>query len=149
MGTLPTLDLDLLPRLLRPLFDEFDWIAAVYLFGSAVRGELRGDSDLDLGLVTTGGSPDPFDLRFDLARLEREVEKRVGAIPIDLVLLERQGLPFQHAVLVTGRLIHEADRERRIDYQSDVLVHAIDFAPTYRIYLDHVAEGVKRRLGIP
>ncbi len=34
--------------------EEFENIAAVFLFGSYARGEQRADSDIDIGVVTGG-----------------------------------------------------------------------------------------------
>ena len=120
-----------LERRLRPIFRQYPAVAAVYLFGSVSRGTACEGSDLDLGLVLDrNDSEDRHRLLGDLAaRLEAVAETR----PIDLVVLNVQGPVFCHEVILEGRLIYESDRERRIDFESDTIVRALDFRPTLEI----------------
>lgn len=62
-----------------------------------------------------------------------------------LVLLEAQGPIFQHRVLSEGRLVLDADRSRRIDFESDAYVRYFDFLPTYELAQDQALRGFQRR----
>lgn len=136
-------------RAIARLLERFPQIAAAYLFGSAARGELRADSDLDVGLVLRdrrATAADCHRMLMDLAgRLEAVSEGR----PVDLVVLDAQGPILRHEVLVDGRCVYEADRERRIDFESETHSLYIDFRPTYDIaaagYLDGVRAWLARR----
>lgn len=123
-------DAEAIGRRLAPLFDRHPEIAAVYLFGSVVRGSATSESDIDLGLVYRDGS-----LRAQHTRiadsLASEVGKAVGFDCVDLVDLEAQGPIFCHQVLCEGRRVYEGDRRRRVDFESNAIVRAIDFRPTY------------------
>jgi len=111
---------------------EYPEIAAVYLFGSVVRRVDRETSDLDLGLLLA-----PEVLEGERHRLLGELAARLegvaGPRPIDLVVLNAQGPVFCHEVLLEGRLIYEGDREKRIDFESDTIVRALDFRPTLEL----------------
>ncbi len=121
-----------LERLSRPIFREVPRIAAVYLFGSVLRGTDTEGSDLDLGLLLDRDEPDDEHDRF-LGDLAARLEAAGGGRPIDLVVLNFQGPVFCHEVILEGRLIYEGDRERRIDFESDAIVRALDFRPTLEI----------------
>jgi hypothetical protein len=45
--------------------------------------------------------------------------------------LEAQGPIFCHRVLCEGRRLYEGDHQRRVDFESEVIVRAHDFRPTY------------------
>jgi predicted nucleotidyltransferase len=118
---------------LAPVFAARAEIAAVYVFGSVARGEARPESDVDLGLVFGRRSRVdglPGDL---LAELAYEIGKRTDQRHVDLVVLEPQGPIFCHRVLCEGRLIYEGDRDRRVDFESETMVRAFDFRPTWEL----------------
>jgi predicted nucleotidyltransferase len=108
-------------------------VAAAYVFGSVARGDATPDSDLDVGIV--------FAQRGDTARehvdligtLAAEIEGIGGFREVDIVVLESQGPIFCHRVLSEGALVYERDPERRVDFESDTLVRAFDFRPTYEL----------------
>lgn len=125
-------DTETLARQLQPIFSEYPAIAAVYLFGSVARGTDSERSDVDFGFLL-----DQDGLEDGLHRLLGDLAARLEACtaprPIDLVVLNVQGPVFCHEVLLEGRLIYESNRERRIDFESDTIVRALDFRPTLEI----------------
>lgn len=138
--------LDRLAQLLRPAFTARPEVAAAYVFGSIARGTARPDSDLDVGLVFMSQNDDAR-TRFELiAQLADEIARRVGHERIDLVVLEPQGPIFCHRVLCDGRLIYEGDRNRRIDFESDTIVRALDFRPTWEIATRGKVAGLRQWL---
>lgn len=103
-----------------------------YLFGSHARGTARAASDVDIGLV--------FDRRLPLAERERvalevaaDVARATGIERVDVVDLEEQGPIFCLQVLCEGERIHEIDAAKRIDFESETMVRAFDFRPTYEL----------------
>jgi uncharacterized protein len=134
------------PACFEAIAHDFPQIAAIYLFGSLAQGSAGTESDVDIGLVLrprTAASPG--------WRWRAEIASRLEALfpgrTIDLVILEEQGPLFRHEVLLSGRLLHEADRARRIDFESSSYVEAFDFLPTWRIAtenrLDAIRESVR------
>lgn len=131
---------------LRRLFGRYPLVAAVYLFGSVARGEARPESDLDLGLVFLQRGDTAHRHLALISELEYEVEKLIDQPRADLVVLEPQGPIFCHRVLLEGRLIHEGDRERRIDFESETFVRAFDFRPTWDLATRGKAQSIRRWL---
>ena len=128
----PPDDIEELRRRLRPIFREYPSIAAVYLFGSVARGTASADSDVDLGLLLDPSEPEGELHRF-LGDLAARLETVSAPRPLDLVVLSSQGPVFCHDVLLEGHLVYEGDRERRIDFESDTIVRALDFRPTLEL----------------
>ncbi len=128
----PPQDTSALERRLRSVFQDVPEVAAVYLFGSVARGEDSERSDLDLGLLLRADRPEDERHRF-LGDLAARLEAAAAPRTVDLVVLNAQGPVFCHEVLLEGRLIYESDRERRVDFESDTIVRALDFRPTLEI----------------
>lgn len=135
-----------LAGLLRPAFAAHPEIAAAYVFGSVARGEARADSDLDVGLVFSRRNEDARDHPDLIAELADEISRAVGHERVDLVVLEPQGPIFCHRVLCGGRLIFESDRDRRIDFESETIVRALDFRPTWELATRGKVAGLRRWL---
>lgn len=120
-------------------------VAAAYLFGSVARGTERPDSDVDVGIVYRASCP--RSVREDLAgELVRALSHATGRECIDVVDLAVQGPLFCHRVLSEGRLLYEADRGARLDFESETIVRAIDFLPTYRLATAGKARALRRWL---
>jgi len=121
-----------LERRLRPILRGYPTIAAAYLFGSVSRGTDSERSDVDFGLLL-----DPEGSEEELHRLLGDLAARLEDVtaprPVDLVVLNVQGPVFCHEVILEGHLVYESNRERRIDFESDTIVHALDFRPTLEI----------------
>ena len=119
----------------------FAEVSATWVFGSVARGEERPDSDIDVAVLPSGAGM-TFDRQLTLAaRLEAVTGRRV-----DLVVLGLRELVLCHEVLTLGCLVHEADRERRIDFVSDALVRASDFMPTWRLAHEGWMDGWRRSI---
>jgi predicted nucleotidyltransferase len=131
---------------MRPIVCRYEPIAAAWLYGSAARGELRPDSDVDVGLLMRRSDETAADHHVMLGDLASRLETVTAPHTVDLVLLEPQGPVFCHRALVDGVLICEPDRERRIAFESTTVVRALDFRPTYERALRGQAQGLRRRL---
>lgn len=106
-------------------------VAAAYLFGSVARGCATAQSDLDVGVVYRERCSDAHErvatgIAIALARA-------TGVEEIDVVELEAQGPIFAHRVLCDGIRAYEGDAARRVDFESETIVRALDFMPTYRL----------------
>ncbi len=74
--------------------------AAILLYGSAARGELRRDSDIDIGILFGSQPPDAF----ELASTRTDVEARVGR-DVDLVVLDTASPILSMEVLREHRVL--------------------------------------------
>jgi len=121
---------------LRTVFASYPEIQAVYLFGSAVTGRLRPESDLDLAIVarTRGVRSCKLDLLTDLAR--------AGFCDVDLVFLDEADVVTQYEAVRHNRLIYEAEDFDRGALYARVIGRYLDFLP----YLDVQRAAYKERI---
>ncbi len=110
---------------------KFPEVSAAWLFGSEARGEARPGSDVDIALLFNKRGITALDVYELLGRIAAHLESVAPGRRIDLVLIEPQGPVLQHRVLSEGRLVHDADTKRRVDFESDAMVRYFDFAPLY------------------
>jgi len=80
-------------------FCQKNRVRKLSLFGSALKGELRKDSDIDL-LVEFQSDATPS--LFDLARMERELSKLLGGRKVDLRTPKELSRYFRDEVLSTA-----------------------------------------------
>jgi hypothetical protein len=142
-----------IPEALRALADElagvferYPPVALAYVFGSVARRQARPDSDLDVGVVFSerGGSARRH-LTL-LGELAARLEGVGGYERVDLVVLESQGPIFCHRVISEGVLVYERDPERRVDFESDTFIRAMDFRPTYDLAVRGQLQSYRRWL---
>ena len=140
----PTDEVTKLRVALRAGFAAAPEIAAVYVFGSVARNDAGPESDLDLGLVFRNRREDAVQHHRLIAELAYQIARHTERPHVDLVVLESQGPIFCLRVLCEGRLIYESDRERRIDFESETMVRAFDFRPTWELATRGKAEALRR-----
>jgi hypothetical protein len=64
------------------------------------------------------------------------------------VAIEAQGPVFQHRVLSEGRLVHDAEPSRRVDFESDAYVRYFDFAPIHERAKRDCGVGLRALVGV-
>ena len=74
-------------------------IRKLSLFGSALKGELRKDSDIDFLVEFSPGETPSL---FDLARMERDLSKLLGGRKVDLRTPNELSRYFRNEVLSTA-----------------------------------------------
>ncbi len=111
---------------------DYPDVAAAWIFGSLSRGSATPDSDIDIGILLRERRDTAREHYMWLSDLANRVEQRYDRA-VDIVVLGSQGAVFCHRVLREGRLIYEADPERRIDFESTVYSRYFDFRPTWEI----------------
>lgn len=101
-----------------------DMLAAVYLFGSAARGDATQNSDLDIAILVAEKKR-IAGLRFMLfAEFSRALKRN----DIDIVILNTSSnLILQDDIIRCGVLIYEGDSDAREEYESRILHSGIDF----------------------
>lgn len=129
-----------LDRSIAAVLSRYPELACAWLFGSVARGDDGPASDLDVGLVFRRRGATARDHYRLLGDLASRLEESSGGRPVDLVVLEAQGPIFCHRVLSEGRLVYDADPDRRADFVSDTISRYLDFRPTWeRMSRGHVA----------
>lgn len=89
------------------LFQQYDEILAVYIFGSFISE--RHFSDIDIGIITAMDLNKPLD--FEL-KLENRLEKLIK-YPVDVRILNRAPISFSQNVFRTGRVIIDKNPNMR------------------------------------
>ena len=108
------------------------------LFGSAARGRMREDSDIDIGIVPSAGRDIGVDGELALgADLERVLRREVDSVRLDSASTL---LRFEAS---RGRCIFQARSSAFADFVARALLEYEDLRPI----LLRCAEGMFRRLG--
>ena len=105
---------------LAQIFSDTDGIVATYFFGSQVSGKTDAFSDYDFAVLL----PEEWskDKRWMLVgELLDKAFEVVGQDNADVVDLTNQPLWFQQVVVQTGKVIYEADRGARKEYESNLI----------------------------
>lgn len=118
-------------------------VVAAWLFGSLARREARADSDLDLAVLLR--SHPTADDRASLADLASALERWSPSGRVDLLLLGEQGPVLRHRVLREGRLLLDADRRARVDFEGRTISEYFDWKPTHDIAMRSVFAGLRER----
>ena len=120
-------------------------IAAAWLFGSVAREEEREDSDLDVAVLLRPGAAS--DAEPGLRELATQLEPYSPSGRVDILVLGEQGAVLRHRILVEGRLVHEADRDLRVDFEGRTISQYLDWKPTHEIAMQAVFAGLRDRFG--
>lgn len=92
-------------------------IAAAYVLGSAVRGGLRPDSDIDIALLPKDEADIPLQIRLELAA---ELETRLGR-RVDLGVITPANLIYAAEAILKGRRIVTVDAEYTATMETRLL----------------------------
>jgi uncharacterized protein len=130
---------------MRPTFAAQPSVAAAWLFGSAARGSMRIDSDVDVGVVFVAGmsSTEREQVLLDLAS---RLEAATAPHPVEVVALEDQGWVFIHRALSDGKRIVVHDDERRSEFEATAHVRYLDWKPTWDLAANEQQAGLRRWL---
>jgi len=111
-------------------------IPAVFLFGSAARGEQGPTSDVDICLVFAPGISDR--LYMAQKRLNYMSEAPEG---LDIQVFQLLPLYIRHRILKEGKVLFCRDEDALYDIAFATIKAFEDFRHIYREYLDEVARG--------
>ena len=108
---------------LADIFRKYPDVQAVYVFGSAVTGKIRAESDLDLAIVPRPDAEPSsrLDILADLAG--------AGFCNVDLVSLDTDDIVLKHEAVRQNRLVYQAEDFGRGTYYSKTVRHFLDFRP--------------------
>ena len=119
-------------ELLKSVIREHEEVLIAYLYGSAVQGNLRADSDIDIGILLADDAVPDHLYAIKMAgeirsrcRLDREVDVRI---------LNRRSIRFLHQVLRYGEIVFVRDERKRVDFETDVIKTYLDFKPFLQEY---------------
>ena len=119
-------------EMLNSVIREYDEVIAAYLYGSAVKGNLRADSDIDIGILLADDAvPD----HLYAIRMAREIRSRCHLDrDVDVRILNRRPIRFLYQVLRYGKLVFVRDERKKVEFETGVLKEYLDFKPFLREY---------------
>lgn len=106
------ISLDLIAAAVKDFAFCHDSIAAVYLFGSVARGNMRESSDVDIAVMSTRQIP-------TLKRINWETElSHILGRDVDIVVFSQVDSLLQHQVLKYGKLLYENNVKERVRQET-------------------------------
>ena len=110
-----------------------------YIFGSAVSGNTRKGSDIDVAVYLLPERREQFfDIRLELIeQLTRSLHREV-----DVIILNTAPPFLAYVVLKEGRRCFERDRGARIDFELNALNAYFDYKPVLEQYHNHLRDSV-------
>ncbi len=127
---------ELKEKLSEVLLREDNVIYAI-LFGSAARGEMREDSDIDLALKFYR-KPDLM----ELGRLASELESEIG-IPVHPVDLDEAPLPLRYEIFREGIIVVVRDETQLADDKAKTIMEFLDFKYHYDIMARGMIKAIR------
>lgn len=107
-----TLDPHSISRISVLLRERLDGLLSIYVFGSAARGQMRPESDVDIGFLCEAGRSKLS--KADLWNLRTELEALVNR-SVDLIDCAEADPILRANVMLTGKLIFSADEGRSLE----------------------------------
>lgn len=114
------LDLEGLTKKVAEFFSKRPEAVAVYIFGSAVRGEFGPGSDLDVGVFLDPERAPLDDPSYKL-RLLDELVAFLRFERVDLAILNESSVELQHEAVFNGRRVYQRDEGEALALESLVL----------------------------
>lgn len=101
-------------------------VMALFVFGSAVEGELRPMSDIDLAILLNSeiNRRELFDKELEVRALIAEFLETES---FDLVNMNLAPARFAHNILAEGKLIYYRDKTQIVDFYEDNIRKYLDF----------------------
>ena len=114
-------------EMLKSVIRDHDEVIIAYLYGSAVQGNLRADSDIDIGILLADDAvPD----HLYTIRMAGEIRSRCRLDrAVDVRILNRRPIRFLHQVLRYGEILFVRDERKRVEFETDVIKVYLDFKP--------------------
>lgn len=121
---------------LSTVWQEFEDVKIVYLFGSYATGEERPASDIDIAVFAPQLTLDGY------LKLWAKVTGFLGTEKIDLVTLSDKPATFRYQVIKEGKVIYCRDEDLLNDFELKTWQAYMDSKHLRRIYLKHFYEGL-------
>lgn len=117
-------------------------VQAAYVFGSAVTGRLRPDSDIDVAVLV--------DRRVQADRMSRyrlKCTADLGAAlhrsDVDVVMLNEAPPLLAHRILSQGTLVFERSASARVAFQVKTAARYFDLIPMFELHLRYLKKSAQ------
>ncbi|NMG82598.1 MAG: hypothetical protein GIS02_00100 [Methanosarcinales archaeon] len=114
-------------EMLKSVIREHGEVIAAYLYGSAVQGNMRADSDIDIGILLMDDAVPDY---LYTIRMAREIRSRCHLDrEVDVRILNRRSIRFLHQVLRYGEIVFVRDERKKVEFETSVIKEYLDFKP--------------------
>ncbi len=116
-------------------------VAVLYLFGSAVHGQMSKLSDIDVAVLLPEeiAVEEYFDTRLQMTL---DLMELLNESKVDLVILNQAPSLLKYQVVTAGKILYSRNDRERARFESRAILEYLDFKPI----LDVQFEYLKRRL---
>ncbi|MDD2212064.1 MAG: nucleotidyltransferase domain-containing protein [Clostridia bacterium] len=105
-------------------------LVTAYLFGSGHEGKTTPLSDIDLAFLL---ADDLQDAQIE-TKILLDAIKILGTEEIDSLNLNQAPLRFQYSVIKNKRVVFCSNPEKRINFETRVIMNYLDFAPVRSLF---------------
>lgn len=117
-------------------------ITALYVFGSAARGELTQLSDIDLAVLLPQDA-DPADLFDKRWKMTLDLMGILGTDAVDLVLLNQAPPLLCHRIITEGKLVYSRDEREHLRFEVRKILEYLDFKPILELQSQYMRRRLK------
>ena len=117
-------------------------IRRLSLFGSALKGNARPDSDVDIAVLISDKAMRRDVLRYRL-KLMADLMDVLGRSDVDLIVLNEAPPLLAHRVLSRGKLIFERSPNARVAFQVRTVNRYLDSQPMRNMYLAYLKKDAR------
>lgn len=117
-------------------------ITAIYLFGSAVNGNMNRFSDLDFGILYSNrlSKDEITNLHYEI---DDKIEKIVYPMRYDLIIMNDASIRFNHNIISSGELIFCNDNAHLVDFVYKNNYEYLDFMYYRNQFVNHFIHNFK------
>lgn len=117
-------------------------VAAVYLYGSQIKGTAKKSSDIDLGVLMA--SYDSYQ-GFGIPQVAFAQDlSTITGHKVEVQDLKVCRVDFAHRVLIEGRLLLDNDEKMRSQFEENIFRRYFDMKPFFDEYYKSLSEMAKK-----
>lgn len=118
-------------------------VETVYVFGSQTNGFTHPLSDIDIGVILS--NPQKYEnntMKPYLELYDIFTDVFSNAKAVDIVLLQYTPIKLQFNAIKDGKIIYEKDKEKRFNYQENIMKQYCDLKYFYDLDYKYLLESL-------
>jgi len=123
-------------------FSKKKEVAAVYLFGSQIKGGARKNSDIDIGILFAKFNKKSL-LTFPQVTYSSDLSESLGK-KVEVIDLGETRIDFAHRVITEGKLLLSNNDKERIKFEEKILDLYFDLKPGLDEYYKNLSQIARK-----
>lgn len=124
-------------------FKEQKEVSALYVFGSSAKGNMTGESDIDIAVLIDESKLKKTNFE-SLKKKYYAASPDFSLRPVDIVILNTAPPFLKHQVLKAGKILFDRNKKERVRFTTMSITEYLDYKPIQDIYLKAVSDRFKR-----